>query len=204
MYRFKPKRDAINALYSTINAKVEQADITQVVKEIQDLVNKSIDTFNIEVNKVEDYGQKIDISGLDFKKIEDEFLKLKGNKNIALQSLKSKVEKKLNRMIDNNPLRIDFYERYQEIIDAYNRGKDYKSIKEIFDELIVLLADLSEENKRAAKENLEEDELFVFDMLCSNKKISDKEKSDIKDAAKKLLERLKNNEFRVNQWAEKI
>ena len=53
---------------------------------IQDLVNKSIDTFNIEVNKVEDYGQKIDISGLDFKKIEDEFLKLKGNKNIAIQS----------------------------------------------------------------------------------------------------------------------
>ena len=68
MYSFKPKRDAINALYSTINAKVEQADITQVVKEIQDLVNKSIDTFNIEVYKVEDYGQKIDISGLDFKK----------------------------------------------------------------------------------------------------------------------------------------
>ena len=26
-------------------------------------------------------------------------------------------------MIDNNPLRIDFYERYQEIIDAYNREK---------------------------------------------------------------------------------
>ena len=114
------------------------------------------------------------------------------------------MEKKLNRMIDNNPLRIDFYERYQEIIEAYNRGKDYISIKEIFDELIVLLADLSEENKRATKENLEEDELFVFDMLCRHKKISDKEKSDVKDAAKKLLERLKNNEFRVNQWTEKI
>ena len=41
-------------------------------------------------------------------------------------------------------------------------------------------------------------------MLCRNKKISDKEKSDDKDAAKKLLERLKNNEFRVNQWTEKI
>ena len=41
-------------------------------------------------------------------------------------------------------------------------------------------------------------------MLCRHKKISDKEKSDVKDAAKKLLKRLKNNEFRVNQWAEKI
>ena len=38
-------------------------------------------------------------------------------------------------MLENNPLRIDFYERYQEIIDDYNRGKDYKALKEIFDEL---------------------------------------------------------------------
>ena len=77
-------------MLDVLNLKLEQ-DITQVVKEIQDLVNKSIDTFNIEVNKVEDYGQKIDISGLDFKKIEDEFLKLKGNRNIAIKYLKSKI-----------------------------------------------------------------------------------------------------------------
>ena len=63
-----------------INAKVEEADITHIVKEIQDVVNKSIDTFNIELEKIEGFGQKIDISGLDFKKIEEEFLKLKENK----------------------------------------------------------------------------------------------------------------------------
>ena len=56
---------------------------------------------------------------------------------------------------------------------------------------------------RAERENLEEDELLVFDMLCKEKKISDKEKAKIKDAAKNLLERLKNNEFKVNQWADK-
>ena len=97
-------------------------------------------------------------------------MKLKGKQNIAVQSLKSKVEKKLKRMLENNPLRIDFYERYQEIIDDYNRGKDYKALKEIFDELVVLLADLTEEDKRSELENLEEDELLVFDMLCKEKK----------------------------------
>ena len=50
--------------------------------------------------------------------------------------------------------------------------KEYRSIKEIFDELVVLLGDLSEEEKRARRENLEEDELTVFDMLVANKKIS--------------------------------
>ena len=57
------------------------------------------------------------------------------------------MAKKLNRLIDQNPLRIDFYERYQQIIDDYNQGKEYRSIKEIFDELVVLLGDLSEKKK---------------------------------------------------------
>ncbi|PCJ81100.1 MAG: hypothetical protein COA49_07295 [Bacteroidetes bacterium] len=203
IYKFQPKRDAINALYATITAKVEQADITYIVRQVQQVVNESIATYNVALDKIEGYGEKIDISGLDFKKIEAEFLKLKGKENIAVQSLKSKVEKKLNRMLKDNPLRIDFYERYQEIIDDYNRGKDYKALKEIFDEMVVLFGELSEEGKRAERENLEEDELLVFDMLCKEKKITDKEKATVKEAACSLLERLKNNEFKVVQWTEK-
>jgi type I restriction enzyme R subunit len=33
-------------------------------------------------------------------------------------------------MVDQNPLRVDFYKRYQEIIDDYNRGKDAVTIDE--------------------------------------------------------------------------
>ena len=203
IYAFQAKRDAINALYSMINAKVEEADVTHIVKQVQDVVNKSVETLNMVMEKVEGYGQKIDISSLDFKKIEEEFLKVKENQNIAVQSLKDKVSKKLNRLLDQNPLRIDFYERYQQIIDDYNRGKEYRSIKEIFDELVVLLGDLSEEGKRAQKEGLEEDELLVFDMLIANKKISDKEKAKVKEAAHNLLQRLKDKEFTIDKWAEK-
>lgn len=204
IYEFQEKRDAINALYTMINAKIEEADVTHIVKQVQDVVNKSIESLNLELEKIEGYGQKIDISSLDFKKIEEEFLKVKENQNVAVQSLKDQVMKKLNRMLDQNPLRIDFYERYQEIIDDYNRGKEYRSIKEIFDELVVLLGDLSEEAKRAERENLAEDELTVFDMLTKDKKITDKEKAEVKDAARELLERLKKKEFKVQHWAEKI
>ena len=161
-------------------------------------------SYHLELEKIEGYGQKIDISSLDFKKIEEEFLKVKGNQNVAVQSLKDKVANKLNRLLDQNPLRIDFYERYQQIIDNYNRGKEYRSIKEIFDELVLLLGDLSEEGKRAERENLAEDELTVFDLLARDKKISDKEKAEVKEAARELLERLKNKEFKVDHWTEKI
>jgi len=204
IYKYQPKRDAINALYSVINAKIEEADITYIVKQVQDVVNESIKTLNLELSKIDGYGQKIDISGLDFKKIEEEFLKVKSNKNVAVQSIKQKVKSKLDKLLDQNPMRINFHERYEEIIDSYNRGKDYKAVKEIFEELVVLLSELSEESIRAERENLEEDELLVFDMLCSEKKITDKEKSSVKDAACSLLERLKNNEFKVNHWTEKI
>lgn len=186
-----------------ITSAIEEADVTHIVKEVQDVVNQSIASLNMAMEKVEGYGQKIDISGLDFKKIEEEFYKVKGNQNIAVQSLKDKVEKKLLLLLEQNPMRIDFHERYHEIIEDYNRGKEYRAIKEIFDELLVLLGDLSIEGKRAEREQLEEDELTVFDMLARDKKISDKEKAEVKEAARELLERLKNKEFKVQHWAQK-
>jgi type I restriction enzyme R subunit len=40
-------------------------------------------------------------------------------------------------------------------------------------------------------------------MLNRDKKITDKEKVEVKDTARKLLEHLKNNEFKVEYWSEK-
>lgn len=204
IYDFKEKRDAINAIYLMLTDGVDEADITHIVKRVQNVVNESIESLNMALEQAEGYGQKIDISSLDFKKIEEEFLKVGSHKNIAVQSLKDRVNKKLNKMVDENPTRIDYYERYQEIIENYNNGKEYQTVKELFDALIVLLGDLSEEEKRAEREHLEEDELTVFDMLNSGKKVTDKEKVEVKDTARKLLDRLKNNEFQVEHWVEKI
>ena len=204
IYSYKDKRDTINALYTMVSAKIEEADITHIVKRVQDVVSQSIETLSLALEKIEGYGQKVDIGGLDFKKIEEEFLKVKENQNVAVQSLKDKVAKKLNKLVDQNPLRIDFYERYQQIIEDYNQGKEYRSIKEIFDELVVLLSDLSEEEQRAERESLDEDELAVYDMLVSNKKISDKDRAKVKEVARELLRRLKKKEFMVSRWTEKI
>jgi type I restriction enzyme R subunit len=68
-------------------------------------------------------GKIIDLSGLDFDLLEQYFLKTK-NKNAAVQSLKDKIEKQLKQMVERNPLTVDYYKRYQEIIEEYNRGKD--------------------------------------------------------------------------------
>lgn len=203
IYQFKDDRDAINAIYSVITDNRDEADITELIKQVQDIVDASVESMNIVLEPTEDYGKRIDLSGLDFKRIEEEFLKT-DKKKTAVQSLKDQVEKVLNQMLDANPLRIDFYERYQKIIEDYNRGKDYATIKRIFDELLDLFGSLSEERKRTQEEGLSEDELAVFDMLRQGKKISDKEKAEVKVAARQLLNHLKENEFGVERWIEKV
>jgi type I restriction enzyme R subunit len=45
--------------------------------------------------------------------------------------------------------------------------------------------------------------LAVFDMLNKGKKVKDKERAEVKEAAKNLLIRLQENEFKVVDWAEK-
>ena len=102
-----------------------------------------------------------------------------------------------------NPFRVDYYERYQQIIDEYNSGKEYAAIKDIFDKLIGFYDALNAEARRAMREDLSEEELAVFDMLGRDKKISDKEKAELKGIAKELLERLKEKEFKIIHWADK-
>jgi type I restriction enzyme R subunit len=45
--------------------------------------------------------------------------------------------------------------------------------------------------------------LAVFDMLNKGKKVKDKERAEVKEAAKNLLKKLQENEFKVVDWAEK-
>ena len=71
IYEYKDQRDAINALYSLMNDKIDEADVSHVVSKVQYVVNQSIESLNMVMEQVEGYGQKIDLSGLDFQKIEE-------------------------------------------------------------------------------------------------------------------------------------
>lgn len=200
---YKSKRDAINALYGRIQENTESADISAVMSRVQKIVDDSIDSLDVALDKSEDYGVRVNLSALDFEKIEEEFLK-PDNKNTTVQSLKSLVEKKLDKMVDQNPLRIDYYERYQQIIEEYNQGKEEVTIREVFDQLKDLVSDLGEEETRATRENLTEEELAIFDLLRSGKKLKDKERHKIKDIAKSLLHQLEEQNLQVDHWMEKL
>lgn len=107
----------------------------------------------------------VDLSNLDFDKLRIAFAKSK-HKNAVVFNLQEAIEKKLEQMVSQNPIRLKFYEKYKEIIEAYNAGKDLKVVQEAFDNLNDFMGnELTPELKRAMREELDEETLAIYDLL---------------------------------------
>ncbi len=198
--QYAPRKNAIDVIYSTIEDNVESADIADIMKKIQAVVDESIENMVAEPSHNEE--KIIDLSGLNFELLEQYFLKTK-NKNTLVQSLKDKIEKQLKRMVERNPLTVDYYKRYQEIIEEYNRGKDEVVIKETFRKLIELVNSISEEEADTKREGLTDEQKAIFDILRQGKKLEEKEKNEIKKISIELLEELKKEKLKVDHVFEK-
>lgn len=157
---------------------------------------------NMTSGPIMDTGKVVDLSGLNFEALEKLFLKIQ-NKNTAVQCLKDKVEKQLKRMIEENPLRVDFYKLYNEIIEEYNNGKEKVTIEETFRKLVEFVNELSEEEAETKREGLSEEQKAIFDILRHGKELSAKEKNGIKNLSIELLDNLKKEKLRVEKWSDK-
>jgi len=188
--------NAIEAIYDHLNQKVKTADITEVMMQLQSVVNDSV---FISKNKVSDAGY-IDLSELDFDKLTAAFTKIK-QKNTFVFDLQKAIEKKLKQMVKQNPIRLEFYEKYKEIIDEYNNGKDTSSTVKAFDDLNEFLNNLTEEDSRAVREGLDEETLAIFDLL-QKETLTEKEREDVKKVSKQTLETLKTEKLKVERWRE--
>jgi type I restriction enzyme R subunit len=198
--KFREKYEAINALYAMASDKIKDADVSEVITAVQKIIDKSVKELNSAIEKVEQHGTKIDISRVNFEKIKEEFLKLESTQNVALANFANKVGDKIERLLDQNPERANYYERYQEIIDEYNHGKNDDNVKEIFERLNDLFADLTIEARRAAQEGLSETQLTIYDILLKGKKLNEADKKKVKDVARAVLTRLHNHELKAHLW----
>ena len=171
--------------------------MTEVLKELHRIVNEAIRAQGAGEDHAE--GLKVDLSQIDFAKLRDEFASKVQRKHAALQDIREIVEKKLAQMLARNPLRMDYYKRYQEIIADYNREKDRVTVEETFAKLVELAANLDAEQKRAAEEGLSEDELALFDLLFKEN-ISKADRERLKQASKALLASLKELLASMRNW----
>lgn len=120
-------------------------------------------------------------------------------KNVEIQELRSFIEEKLEKLLQNNKTRISFSERYKAIIDRYNSGNSTN--ENYYEDLINFVGDLKEEDERHVREGLTEEELEIYDLL-KKENLAEKEEQQVKLSAKKLYEALNREDSgtKVIDW----
>lgn len=170
-----------------------ERDVSDVMEEVSELLDESIMAGEF-VTTVSN--QQINLTQLDFEALEAKFNT--GYKKTEAEKLKGQITRKLEQMVRLNRTRIDYLEKFQQMIEAYN--VDSRNIEAHFRELIQFAQSLGTEDKRAISENLTEEELAIFDLLTRPEiTLSQQEQQDVKQIAKELLETLKREKL-VLDW----
>jgi Type I site-specific restriction-modification system, R (restriction) subunit and related helicases len=194
------RRDNIEAIYKKLDDKRDTADVTELLKELHRIVNEAIRAAAPGADHAE--GLTVDLSQIDFVRLRDEFASKVRRKHAALQDIREVIEKKLAQMLARNPMRMDYYKKYQEIIADYNREKDRTTVEATFAQLVALAASLDAEQRRAAEEGLSDEELALFDLL-SKGSISKTDRERLKQASKSLLVALRELLRPIQDWTQK-
>ncbi len=204
IHTYRKDRDAIDIVYKSLQQDRNQADISDILMELQRIVDAAIEptVSDVPANPHPDEDRRLyDISQIDFERLKREFVRIR-EKNTTVQNLRQAVEQKLQRLLQQNPLRTDFQHHYEAIVAAYNREKDQITIERTFEALLKLVQALDEEETRAVREGLDEESLAIFDLL-KKPNLNANEITQIKKVAVSLLKKLKASNLRVHQWCEK-
>ena len=184
----KQQKDAIEAIYKELQKKRKHADITDLSVTINAIVSEHLEVEELAISVGD--SRRFDISGINFDLLRHEFSRSK-EKNLVMKDIQELLQERIAQMMAANPSRINFYERYQEIIKDYNQEQNRATIEKTFEELMKLSQELTEEEKRYVREGFENDEqLSMYDVLFKE----DLTKEDIKKlkkVAKDLLEKIK-------------
>jgi type I restriction enzyme R subunit len=189
----------VQVIADKIRSLIPPADISLVMQQVEGLLDRSIATEGYLIREQSapyDNEHWIDLSKIDFEKLTEKFKT--GRKRTLNEKLKGTVAQKLMAMVRLNRTRMDYLERFQEMIDAYNSGS--LNAEEFFQQLMAFARSLNEEEKRGVGEQLNEEELALFDLLTKPQiAMSAADREKVKATAKELLDTLKAGKL-VLDW----
>lgn len=192
--------EAVAAIYAEIKKKRKHINITDLMVEINNIISDYVEIEHSYM--INEEIKRFDISGIDFDLLRREFAKVK-NQNLLMRDLEEIIQLKLDRMLFTNPEHINYYERYQKIIDDYNSEQDRATIEKTFMDLMDLANKMNQEEQRYVREGFKSDEeLTLYDMLFRN----DLNKNDIKKlktVAAELLDKIKAKISEYDHWTDK-
>ena len=192
--------EAIAAIFAELQKKRKHVDTTDLMVEINAIINEYV---QIEAPKPDTApARQFDISSIDFDLLRREFARLK-KKNLVLKDLEELIQQKLDRMLFCNPNRINYYEKYQQIITEYNSEQDRATIEKAFTDLMNLANSLDHEEQRYVREGFSSDEeLSLYDLLFKDD-LSKADIKKIKEVAATLLQKVKTKIAELDHWTDK-
>jgi len=189
-------RSVISTIASNLKTDPKDVDISDIMKQVEALLDESVAPESYLVGE-KGPNALVSLGDIDFEAL-GELFKATPNKKTMLEKLRQAVEKQLGEMVTKNRSRMDFLKKFEEMIEDYNNGS--KNIEEMFEELKEFVKELNDEERRAMKEGLSEEELTLFDILTKPEmEMAEKEKSEVKKVAKELLDKLKQEKL-VLDW----
>jgi len=197
-YEKRQEKNAITAIHDELQKKKTHVDITDLMVQINQIMNEYI---SVEVSDNKE-SRQLDISKINFELLRKEFERSK-TQNLVLHDLEELIKKRLEMMMLANPSRVNFFDRYQKIINDYNQEQNRANIEKTFDELLKLSNSLDEEQQRYVREGFENDEqLSLYDLL-KKENLTKEEIKKLKEASKELLSKVKEKIAELDHWADK-
>lgn len=172
---------------------VDDEDVLHVIRtQVDALLDEAITTVEIKSN----LPRPVNIADIDFDAIAAMLERTKQASRADAERLKRLIQLRITPLVNNNPTRIDFQERFNDLVQKYNLGAS--SVEEFFEKLKEFITELDAEEQRAAREGLQEPELALFDLLAQGLVLSETERNKVKGLSKQLLEKL--TEVLVIDW----
>ena len=197
---YAERHDNLEAIYKKLGERRDTADVSALLKLLHRIVNQAIAAQGSGADEAD--GLTIDLSQIDMDRLRDEFANKLKRKSTVIEDIRKIVEDKLAQMMARNPLRMNYEQKYQEIIAAYNADKDRATIEDTFAKLLDLANAMDAEERRAVEEGLSEEQLALFDLLQRGD-LSKADRERIKQASRELLAGILAVIAPLDRWTEK-
>ena len=188
----------IHIIAQKIRNLTPPADISGVMTEVEAVLDRSIapEGYRIEIPADGYNTEQIDLSQIDFEQLSERFNTQ--HKRLEAEKLRGAINSKLTAMIRLNRSRMDYQEKFEQMIAEYNAGTI--GIADYFEGLFDFVNDLNEEDQRASTEDLSEEELAVFDLLTQRElHLTAPQRDEVKVAVREMLRTLKREKL-VLDW----
>jgi type I restriction enzyme, R subunit len=189
----------LKIIVDKIHSLTPPADISVVMERVKELLDDSVSAEGYVIPGAPSSSNEehlIDLSNIDFDTLAERFKS--GRKRTINERLKGSIAQKLMNMVRQNRTRMDYMEKFRKMIEEYNSGS--LNVEEFFRQLTDFAKGLNQEEQRAVSENINEEELALFDLLTKPEiELSEDDRKKVKSAAKDLLNTLKTEKL-VLDW----